>query len=155
MTSKRVDIFKLLTALSKKNQKFYEELTEEEKRTVAPLVVMRWLSGTQSARQVYFLNELVNPFVFSLYKHPELLMKLMTICTSGKFVKYKWNKPLSKKTTSSPITTKCIREYFGYNTIDALGVLPLLTNDDVLQYAEQLGYQPDEIKKIKAELKKR
>ena len=155
MAAKRVEIFKLLGSLSKKNTGFYDALSDEEKRTVAPLIVQRWLSGTDSARQIYFLNELVNPFVFSLHRHPDLLIKLMTVCTPGRFQKHNWKKALTKKKTNTPLAVRVIRETFGYNTLDAIEALPLLTNPDILAYAEDLGFQPDEIRKLKAELKKR
>ena len=155
MAAKRVEIFKLLGGLSKKSTTFYDNLSDEEKRQVAPLVVQRWLSGTDNARQVFFLNELVNPFVFSLYKHPDLLIKLMTICTPGRFQKHQWKKALTKKKSNTPNAVRVIRETFGYNTLDAIEALPLLTNADILAYAEDLGLQPDEIRKLKAELKKR
>ena len=154
MPAKRVDIFKLLGTLSKKSTKFYDDLSVEDKKTVAPLIVMRWLTGTDSQRQVYFLNELVNPFIFSLYKHPDLLMKLMTVCTSRP-QRYNWVKPISKKTTSTPMAVRVLHKQYGYNTLDAIDALPLLSDSVIIAYAEDQGFQTDEIKKLKAELKKR
>ena len=78
----------------------------------------------------------------------------MAMCTSRP-QRYKWIKTLSKKATSTPIAVRVIRETYGYNTVHAIEALPLLTNDDVLMHAEDLGFQLDEIKKLKAELKKR
>ena len=98
---------------------------------------------------------MVNPFVFSLYKHPELLYDLMTLCGPGKSQRYFWNKTVSSKSNNIPTTVSVIREYFGYNTIQAIEALPLLSNDDILEYAADLGTQKDIITKLKKELKSR
>lgn len=151
----KLDIFKTLSHISTKDRNFYSDLTEEERKAFQPRVVMRWLSGTNDARQLYFLNELVNPFVFSLYKHPQLLYNLMTICTSGRSQRYFWNKSLSKKTSTTPEVIKVIKDYLHYSTLHAIESLPLLSNETILEYAEQLGRQKEDISKIKRELKTR
>ena len=46
-------------------------------------------------------------------------------------------------------------DHFDYNTTDAIEVLPMISNDDILSFAEQLGKQPPEISAIKKELKTR
>lgn len=139
--------------MSNKDRTFYRGLTEEEQKSIFPLVLMRWLSGTKNAQQIYFLNELVNPFVFAIHRHKELLLDLMTICAPGRTQRYYWNKAQSKRTTSTPKTIGVIRNYFGYNTLEAISVLPLLSVKTIVEYAEELGAQPDEIKVIKKELK--
>lgn len=127
----------------------------DEQKALHPLVLMRWMSGTTDARQIFFLNEAVNPYVFPLAKHPELLIDLMTICAPGQFKKYKWHKSLNKRASSTPIAVSIVRTYFEYSQREAQEALPLLSNDDVLDYAEQLGYQKEEITKLKKELKSR
>ena len=149
----KLDIFKVLDNISKKNILYYKNLTDEEKKSLQPLVVMRWLSGTSSARQVYFLNELVNPFVFPLAKHKELLSDLMTVCSPGRQQRYYWNKTKSTKGLKMPNAVGVIRDFFGYNSTDANDALPLLTNENIIDIAEQMGRQPDDIKAIKKELK--
>ena len=151
----KLDIFKVLGRISSKDREFYGKLSEEEQKAIAPLVVMRWLSGTRSAQQIYFLNELVNPFVFSMHSHKDLLIKLMTICGPGRTQKYFWNKAQTKRTTSTPHIVGVIRDYFGYSSIEAMESLSLLDDDTILWYADELGRQPDEIKLIKKELKSR
>jgi len=151
----KLDLFTYLNNLSRKNSKFYNSLSDDEKKEISPLIIMRWLSGTSDARQVFFLNELVNPFVFTLGKHKELLNQLMSLCTSGKQYKYNFIKAKSKKTTSTPKSVEVIKEYFHYSTLEAMEALLLISNEDVLSFAEQLGKQPPEIATIKKELKTR
>ena len=151
----KLDVFQVLKHTDKKDIHFFSNLTEEEKKAYQPLVVVRWLSGTKDIRQIVFLNELVNKFTFAIPNHKELLYKLMTICTTGKPKKYYWNKTQSKKSSSTPTTVSVISEYYGYSTSKAIDAFPILSNDDILSCAEQLGRQKEEITKIKKELKTR
>jgi hypothetical protein len=150
----KLDLFKVLANIDLKKHNFFSTLTDEEKKSVSPYVLMRWLSGTTSARQIYFLNEFVNPYAFTLQKEKDLLLKLMMICTSGKKQRYQWIKLPKKQKTQSKLVA-LVKEYFGYNQKHATEALPLLSNDDLLSYATQLGYQPKEITELNKELKKR
>jgi len=151
----KLNIFDVLGKLSNGNAAFYDKLTEEEEKALQPLVVMRWLTGADDARQVYFLNELVNPLVFPLTNHKKLLVQLMSICTSGRTKRYKWTKAKSKKTSKASACVSVIKDYFEYNTRHATEALPLLDDETILFYAGELGRQPDEIRAIKKELKSR
>lgn len=155
MSKNKVDIFQALNNLSKKNSAFYDQLSEQEQKSLQPVVVMRWLSGTSNARQVFFLNEFVNTKVFSLYRHPKLLCQLMTVCTTGQSQRYHWNKVQKGKSVSMPNANAVIRQYFGYSSSEAEQALPLLDNDDIVQYAEHLGWQSDDIKGLNKELRAR
>jgi hypothetical protein len=151
----KLDIFQVLNKLSTKDREYYRSLTEDEQKALAPLVVMRWLSGTRDARQILFLNELVNPFVFNMNTHKELLVDLMTVSTSGRSQRYAWNKAKSKKSAGASKAVEVISEYFKYSSTHAAEALPLLSTEDIIQFAEKLGKQPDDIKTIKKELKNR
>lgn len=151
MTERKLDIFHTLSEIDKKNIEFYSTLSQEEQKGFFPIVVIRWLSGTSSKLQVMLINELVNPFVFSLYKHPNLIYKLMTVCTNKKHQKYDWIKKLSPKTTH-PLTTKSIQEYFHYNSRDANEAINILESEDIISMAEEMGWQDEDVNKMRKEL---
>lgn len=151
----KFDIFKLLDRLSVKDKKFFDELSEQDLKALQPLVLMRWMSGTTDARQIFFLNELANPMMFPLYKHKELLLNLLMISSSGKVKRYFWNKPKNNKKTSTPQMIEVVRQYFGYSTLQAKDALSLLKDEDIIGYAQYLGYQTPEIKALTKELKTR
>ncbi len=153
--SHKLDIFEVLRNIDVKNRDYYKSLTDEEKKALSPFVVMRWMTGIRDPRQIYYMNEFVNPFVFPLQKHKDLLLELMMVSTSGKKQRYKWMKQPKKKTSGQTKLVNLVKNYFGYNTKHAVDALPLLSNDDLMSYAEQLGYQKDEISAIKKEMKKR
>lgn len=151
--SDKLDIFDVLNNISTKNTQYFSDLTPELQKQYVPFVITRWLSGTTDKRQVYLINEVVNNYTFSLQQHKQLLHYLMTICTSGNQKRYAWNKLPSKATTSKPLTTQVVADYFKYSIKDAKQVLHLLSKEQIIACAEQLGRQNDEITKIKKELK--
>ena len=153
MTDRKLDIFRVLKQADLKNVDFFEKLTDEEKKAFQPFLVARWLSGTYNARQVFFLNEFVNMLVFSLANHKQLLWQLMTICTSGKPQRYVWNKLPSKTTTSRPVSAQVVAKHFGYSIQDAVEAMQCLTGNDVLDIADRLGIQSDDLAKIRKEYK--
>lgn len=148
-----LDLFALLDNISRKNVAAYDRLTDEELREFQPFVIMRWLTGTKSARQVFYLNTLLNPFVWTLPKHKKLLYYLLTSSTDGKPQRYTWTKVQSKKISSRPSSVEVIKSHFGYSTSHAIDALKVLSVDDVIEYANELGYQKEDIAKIKKEWK--
>lgn len=150
-----LNIFSVLGSLNKKQYQFYNALSDDERKALQPLVVQRWMSGTSDPAQVVLINEFVNPFVFPLHQHKELLVKLLSVASSGSNGRSKWLKAKGKRTSSTPLVTGIIKDFYGYNTRDAIDALVLLSNDDVVELAVELGRQPEDIRAIKAELKKR
>jgi hypothetical protein len=150
----KLDIFEVLGNLGTKNRKYFPSLSEDDKKAIQPLVIMRWMSGTSQAWQIIYLNELINPLVFPLSNHKELLMDLMTTCGTGTVQRFNWKK-IEKRKHAFPISLQVVQQYYQYNASDASGALPCLSNEQIMQYAEQLGVQLDIIKKLKLEFKKR
>lgn len=157
MTEKKynLDIFKVLDKLSQKDVKYFEELSEEDLKSLHPLVLMRWMSGTTEARQVYFLNELVNTMVFPMSKHKGLLLKLLTICGPGKSRRYSWNKAKGKLTSNTPKCLELVKAHYGLNSARGIDALKVLPNEAIQAIAEHRGLQVDEVREINKELKGR
>ena len=150
--SRALDLFKFLDDISKKDDTAYDRLSEEADREFQPYVIMRWLTGTSSARQIYYLNTLVNPYVWTLHKHKKLLYNLLTTSTNGKPQRYKWVRAQSRR-DKKPLSTQIVKSYIGYSTREAQDALEVLTVEDIIEYADELGYQKDEITKLKREWK--
>jgi hypothetical protein len=147
-----LDIFHLLGQIDKKDTMFYSKLTDEQRKAYSPLVSMRWMSGTRDARQIIFLNELVNRFVFNMGDHKELLYKLQCAASSGTPRRYNW---MSAKTAGNKKNKglEIVMQYYDYGVREAKSVMPLLGNEDILLMAEELGFQKEELAKLKKELK--
>jgi hypothetical protein len=146
-----LDIFSILGKLNKGDLTVWDSLSEEERKGFSPLIISRWMSGTNDPLQIILLNEFVNKQIFKLDKdHPELMCKLIACCGTGS-KRVVWIGE-SKKKKSSSTALDVVKEYYDYTTHEALSELPLLSNDDIIELAEELGYQVDEIKKLKKEL---
>lgn len=146
----KLDIFDLLGKLNDpKAGDIYSKLNDEEKKGFAPLVVMRWASGTSDARQIMLLNEFVNPNVFTLGKHPHLLMMLLQVANSKTNKRYSWLGIKSKKKNSEAL--RVVQEFYDMSEREAKLLNPLPTNEELVEMAERLGWDKDEIAKLKKE----
>ncbi len=148
-----LDIFVLLDQVDKKNFQLWDALTDAQKKEFSPLVTMRWMAGTTDERQLIMLNELINTTIFGLTAHPELLLKLLSVCASGKLKRYNWlNYKLSggKKYKRS---VELIAEHYKLSWEDAAEQRPIFDDAELLELAEIQGWQKDEIAELKKELK--
>lgn len=148
----KLDIFGLLGKIDKKNSgDIYASLSEDEKKGFAPLVVMRWMSGTSDAQQIMLLNSFINPLVFVLGKHPHLLMRVLQVCSSKVSKRYQWLPVKSKKKNTESL--KVVGEYLEMSQREVKMLNPFPNDSEIMQMAEELGYDKDVLKKIEKELK--
>lgn len=145
--AEKLDIFEVLRNLNRKNLKYYDGLPPDLQKAAAPLVVMRWLSGTSDRDQVLRLNQMVNPYVFSL--NAGMLFKLMAIAATGRDTKCSW---VGGKKKSNTNTIELLSRYFECSKIEAKGYVELYNNDDLLVFAEELGYTDKQNKELFQEL---
>ena len=152
MANYKLDIFDLLGRLnSAKSDDVYAKLSDEEKKGFAPLVVMRWMSGTSDERQIMLLNEFVNPSVFTLGKHPHLLMLLLQATSSKTNKRYQWLGIKSKKKNIEAM--KVVQEYYEMSMREVKLLNPFPPEAEVLKMAEELGWQKEDIAKLQKEYK--
>lgn len=145
----KLDIFKVLADLDSDDHLVYRKLTDDEKKGFAPLVIMRWMTGTSDQRQIIAMNSFANRFIFPLGKHPELLAQLLTSCSSKQRRRYNWlGIKSSKKKTLSHLA---VQEYLDYSVQEMRKLDFLPPNEEILEMAEALGWQKDEIAKLKKE----
>ena len=158
MSTKPLNIFDVLRNIDNKNIDYYTSLSPEEKKAFVPFVLMQWLTCLQNVNdnplQIVLLNEFVNDKIFSLGKHPELLYYLMCVTTPGHQQRYKWKK-IASVGLKFPNALNVVKIAYGYSARLATQSLPLLSNGDVLELAQDIGTSVDDMKKLKLELKKR
>ena len=148
-----LDIFDLLKRIDSSDKDIYSTLTHEESKSFAPLVVMRWMSGTSDERQLRLLNGIVNTYVFNIPNHKSLLTKLMAISATGKTFRYKWMKLEAGKEKAKPLSLKVLCAVYGFSMKHANTAIVHFDVNDIIQMAKDLGYQDDELKKIQKEFK--
>lgn len=151
MENKRaLDIFALFDKINAGDHNFYDKLTPEQKKEFSALIFMRWLSGTSDSAQLVMLNNFVNEYVFNVSKHPALLAKLLVVSTTRKQKRYSWLK-FNPKAVKCEERLKVLNCYYGISFREARQMLELLKPEDYLEIASELGYQKDEIEKLRKE----
>lgn len=148
----KLDIFNCLSQINKKNIHFYDNLPEENKKGFLPLIVMRWLYRSPHELQVILLNQIVNPYIFSLGKHPRLIYKLMTTTAVQANTNYIWKS--KKQEINLPMTLGIIAKFYNISKREAKLHLDSFTSEDIFSMGEDIGMQIEDLKKLKQELKK-
>ena len=131
---------------------YFNALTEDQKKSLSPYVLMLWMNGCNSPIQVLLLNGLVNELVFSMPSgHNDLMYKLLMVASDGKKKPYKWMK---KKVNGKQYTTcvSILRRKYQCSTRTALEYVKLLNYDAIVKIAMEFGEQDDILTKIKKEL---
>lgn len=92
--AKKYDIFETLRACDKHNFGFYDNLSEEDRKSIALLVLMRWMSaisdGPLSQAQLMLVNESVNRDFFDLSAYPDFQWRLLASCGLGTPQRHQW-----------------------------------------------------------------
>lgn len=156
----KLDIFKLLKAVDRRDFKFYSNLTDEEKKGFAGIVAMRWLSVSSDADKElcqYYIgaaNEANQHFWNAdIIKHPELQYLTLSIVGMNKKTKHQWIKGPAKKKQNKII--QMLKEYYPTANSEELKMFfEINDSDDFIEIAKMLGYQDDQIKEIKKEIKR-
>lgn len=145
----KVDLYNFLAKINAGDVTFLNSLSAEDKKSLAPVVVMQWLTGTNDKQQIVLMNHLVNPLVFKLYKHQDLLFKLMMASCTKPPKRFAWIK--TNKVSKHPLSTEVISQYYKCSTREAEAYYPILSKDDILEMWDALGNND---KELLAKLKK-
>lgn len=143
------DVFRLLSEIDSKNIEFYDTVDDSDKKDIVPVLLSRWTADSSSVYGILVNNEYVNPYTYPLYKHPSLLWKLLTLTGAGRPRRHKWVK--RSKHTNKPISVEIIKQFHGMSTIQAEQSVDLLTYDQLVDMAYNLGYQTAELTKLSKE----
>lgn len=153
MTAERVDIFKLLKHVDAGDLQYWNNLSEEEQKSVAFVVANRWMSCTKNIEQISAVNSLVNPLVFPFgTKHKGLLYRLMLIASSGTEKQYRWV-GRKKNESKKPTARKIIADYYGFSDSRAESYLSMFSYEELVECGSALGYDDESMKKLKNEFK--
>lgn len=133
----KIDIFEVLAKIGDGDRKYFDDLTSTQKKSLAPIVLLRWLTGVRSTQQIKYLNTFVNPLVFKLHQHQDLLLKLMMASTTEKNQRCKWIKKRSNEKVSMSLDV--VQRYYKCNEREAKDYLPLISADDLIEMANSLG----------------
>ncbi len=144
----------ILAAVDLDGKEVWDELTEEQKKSVVFFTLNRYISNVQGSRELkehYLLvgNERFNKNLFAVMsKHPKLTWQLACSCSheSRKIQYHEWlglKKEKNKKVSF-------LAELFPNMKIQDVETLAAITSDkDIKQYCESLGWDKKQIHAIK------
>jgi hypothetical protein len=84
----KLSIHNEMREMDRKNRRFYDELTDEERKKFSNYLMIRWGSTVQGSRElqefyVLSINENLNRHFFAINRHPKLQWLCATAATLG------------------------------------------------------------------------
>lgn len=156
-----LDLFKeVLPALDIQDLSYYAGLSDEKKKGFAPLVCLQAMSGVHPSRDLaiqrammLMTNSIANQYVFPLVKHPELQWMVLASSGLGMKLKHHWI-DVSRKAPINPIV-RFLRELDeSIRDDDAETLSKTLSIEDLLELAEEYGWQEKQLKALARDLRK-
>ena len=154
MTDK-LNIANEMRAFDSKDRRFYQDLTDEERKKFSTYLMVRWGSSVQGStelQQYYLLscNENLNKHFFDLARYPELQWLAATTVSPGMgSFRHDWIKQ-KKRESSNNKTVKFLKQIYPDYKDDELELLiKINTTADIKQLAREHGWDD---KRIKSEL---
>ena len=154
-----LNIFNELKNIDYRNFDFYDSLTDEQQKQIAPYVIMRWASiaNESSGLNDYYLqaiNQIVNINYWDISSHKELVWKLLCVTGAGEVTRRTWIK-FGDKQTRTPKIDKLIREDNpDLNDMEIEIVREKFTKESLTEYCRQHAFSDKETKEYLEEYKK-
>jgi hypothetical protein len=136
-----------MTQFDRKNRKFYDELTDEERKKFSNYLMIRWGSavhGSPELQEFYVIacNERLNKHFFAINRHPRLQWLCATTVSPGMGVhRHQWIAPKKKEPGESGIK-KQLAELFPNMKSDEIEVMSAITTKKELDaYLREMGQE--------------
>ena len=137
--SNKLPLNTVLAAIDKKDYGFYDRLTPELQKQIAPFLLNRYVSlvkGTQELQAYYLMagNQRVNCNYFELAKHPKLVWQLLYTVSPGLGTQFhQWIGHKKKDKNNSSKRSKDVERFHPNVKIDELEILANLYTDKELK----------------------
>tara|TARA_R110000823_G_scaffold75450_1_gene172597 strand:+ start:161 stop:640 length:480 start_codon:yes stop_codon:yes gene_type:complete len=144
----KLDLSKVLIALSKRDYTFYDTLTDVEKEGFSPFILVKYCSSIVSGdenRVVWNLvkaNEVSNAHLFDFAKHPKLQWLLLVAANlPDSRYKFEWIKQAGKKSATTD-KGKALAKLFPIAKMEDIELMTQkYTDKDIKNYVRDLGYE--------------
>jgi hypothetical protein len=141
----KLSIANEMAEFDRKNRKFYNELTDEERKKFSNYLMIRWGSCVQGSRELqeFYLiscNERFNKNFFAINKHPRLQwLSATTVSPDMGTHRHQWIAPRKKESGASNIR-KQLSELYPHLKDDELDLLvKITTKKDIDDYMRAAG----------------
>jgi hypothetical protein len=154
MSEDKLSIKSEMSALDRKNRKFYDSLTDDEKKKFSPFLMIRYgstVAGNADLQSYYLMscNERLNKHFFDINttQHKKLQWLLATTVSPDMGNQFHQWLPTKKKESGDSKSKKFLRELRPELGEDEITLLAELNSkDDLKQYAKSLGWDDKRIK---------
>lgn len=143
----KLSITNKMANFDNKNRRFYQDLTDEERKKFSNYLMIRWGSsvrGTKDLQEFYIIstNERLNKHFFAINKHPQLQWLCATSVSPGVGPQeHDWISQ-KKKVPGEGSIKKQLIELFPNMKLDEIELLSKLTTKKELDlYLKDLGYE--------------
>ena len=141
----KLSIANEMTQFDRKNRRFYDELTDEEKKKFSNYLMIRWGSAVQGSRdlQEFYLvscNERLNKHFFAINRHPRLQwLCATTVSPDLGSHRHLWIAPKKKEAGATGLR-KQLAELYPNLKSDELDVMAKITTKKELNdHLRELG----------------
>ena len=141
----KLSIANEMAQFDRKNRKFYDELTPEERKKFSTFLMLRWgssVQGSSDLQEFYLIatNERLNKHFFSLSRHPKLQWLLATTVSPGLGTqRHQWIAPKKKEAGASGIK-KQLAELYPHMKDDEIELMARInTKKDIDEYLKRMG----------------
>ena len=155
--SGKLELKDILAALDLGAKDVWDELTDEQRKSVAFFLLNRYMSAVRTNKRdvqehhVIAVNEFFNKHFFTLSKHPKLLWQLLCMCSheSKSIMYHEWIG--FKKKTGNNKKSKLLMEIFPDKKVDEIDMMCKLSTDkEIKDLCRKHGMDEAEIaKKLK------
>ena len=146
----KLSIANEMMCFDRKDRKFYDSLTDEERKKFSNYLMIRWGSSIQGSRELqeYYVqscNHYLNKRFFAINKHPKLQWLCATAVSPGMGThRHQWI-PLKKKEAGASAIKKQLAElYPAMKDSDLTLLASITTKKELDQYIKDHG---NEVKK--------
>lgn len=136
----KLDLGQTLYALDTRNLEYYNNLSDDDKKSYAPLILMRFMSsapnqGSSHEYHILSVNELVNQDFWNFSKnHKELQHLLLSLCGIGNKQYHSWI-AMPKKLNSEKLQKFIQMIHPGVNSLEC----ELFIKNNTVEDLENLG----------------
>ena len=141
----KLSIANEMAQFDRKNRKFYDELTDEERKKFSNYLMIRWGSSVQGSRDlqefyVVATNERLNKHFFAINRHPRLQWLCATTVSPGMGThRHQWIAP-KKKVAGDSAKRKALSAMYPHYKDDEIDVMMAITTQkEIDEYNRQAG----------------
>lgn len=143
----RLHITNEMREFDRKNRKFFDDLTEEERKKFSPFLMIRWgsaVDGSQELQEFYVIatNERLNKHFFDINttRHKKLQWLMATSVSPGLGThRHTWIAP-KKRDRSDSAKKKQLKELFPHRRDDEIELLnEIVTQQEINDYIKKHG----------------